>query len=82
MILFFVKVISLQIDDAKMVARESERVHSAESITLAVDMALNAGLDANVSEFFSVEQNKLHINYEGKLIEVGGVFANNDKEPV
>ena len=82
LVLIFAGAILAQIDAAKAAAGSREMIGSAESIAIAVDMALNGGLDANFSEVFSVEQGKLHIEHEGKIIEVGGVFESDDAEPV
>ncbi len=82
LIMVFAGAILAQIDVAKTASGSREMISSAESIAIAVDMALNGGLDANFSEVFSVEQGKLHIEHEGKIIEVGGVFESDNAEPV
>jgi hypothetical protein len=64
-----------------------ERINAAESATRAVEAMLNSGSDMRFDFrdediYYSVEQGKFHVIYEGKAIEVGGVFADDDSKPV
>ncbi|NYZ74414.1 class III signal peptide-containing protein [Candidatus Micrarchaeota archaeon] len=64
-----------------------ERINAAESAARAVEAMLNSGSDMRFdfrdeNIFYSVEQGKFHIVHEGKAIEVGGVFADDDSKPI
>jgi hypothetical protein len=59
-----------------------ESISDADSMALAVDSALNDGLQAIFPNNFSIEQGCLHMYDNGKLIEIGGIFEQDDSEPV
>ncbi|MFH1520801.1 MAG: hypothetical protein ABID61_04095 [Candidatus Micrarchaeota archaeon] len=82
LIMLFTSAILSQISSARSAAKYTEQINSAESIALAVDSALNCGITTEFSDFFTIEQNKLHMKYEGKIIEVGGVFIYDNSEPI
>lgn len=81
LVLLFTSAILSQISSAKEAAKYSEQITYAESVALAVDSALNCGIETEFSNF-TIEQNKLHIKYDGKIIEIGGVFVYDTNEPV
>ncbi len=64
-----------------------ERINAAGSAARAVEAMLNSGSDMRF-DFrdegisYSVEQGKLHVIHEGKAIEVGGVFADDNSKPI
>lgn len=82
LVALFTSAILSQISSAKSAMLFTEQINSAESIALAVDAALNCGVTTEFSDFFTIEQNKLHMKYEGKIIEIGGVFVYDTNEPV
>lgn len=57
-------------------------INKAHSMAIAIDCALNDGVEATFDGYFSIEQNKLHITNGSKIIEVGGVFESDKAQPV
>jgi uncharacterized membrane protein len=60
----------------------SNQILSASSIATAVSSSLNNGIQASFDQYFSIEQDRLHIRNGSKLIEVGGIFEYDPCEPI
>jgi len=68
-------------------ADQFERVAAAESAVRAIEASLYSGADMSFdfySEgiYYRIENGRFHVSYREKVIEAGGVFANDDSEPV
>ncbi|MEW6035027.1 MAG: hypothetical protein AB1529_00300 [Candidatus Micrarchaeota archaeon] len=68
-------------------ADDLEQISRAEAAARALEAMHNAGgrmtfdfREEGVS--YSVERGRFHSSHEGKVIEIGGVFENDDSEPV
>ncbi len=67
--------------------KDVESAGKAEAAARAVEVAMDSGAamdlfmaDGGVS--FSIEGGRLHAGYDGKVIEVGGVFSEDGSVPV
>lgn len=72
---------------ARSKINDMERINRAEAAAQAIEAWLNAGVpmafdfsEENVT--YRVEQGRFHVMHEGSVIEIDGVFANVDTEPV
>ncbi len=64
-----------------------ESINKAEAAARAVEAMLNSGVEmafgfTDEGVKYGVENGMLHVAYQGRVIEIGGVYSGNSTEPV
>ncbi len=83
----FAAAVLAQNEKARDKIYDMERIHRAESAARAVEAWMNTGIDMKFSFYrenvsYRIEGDSFHVNHEGSVIEIKGVFESDDLEPL
>lgn len=91
-IILFLNIVLLPLlmfsDNAKTRSILFKKMVVIEQLTRTLETHANSGIvmlfDLSIIEGYKVEQGKVHVDYQGKVIEIKGVFDgyNNSAQPV